>query len=135
MRRSLFTRSPARAAATLQDAFRTRLGLPNGRIGAIAGVHTSHEKITWNPTTYPNTDSNMVRTDRHKLISYNSSGTQLELYDFDVDPDEHDKLAENPLHSAPPLPSPPPSTAPPRTPPKKQIPSSCRIRLLRLELR
>jgi len=39
------------ATTTLQEAFRTRLGLPDGRIGAIAGVHTSHEKITWNPTT------------------------------------------------------------------------------------
>jgi len=38
-RRHLLTHLFHTATATLQDAFRTRLGLPHGRIGAIAGVH------------------------------------------------------------------------------------------------
>jgi excisionase family DNA binding protein len=47
-RRHLLTLLFHTATSTLQDAFRIRLGLPHGRIGAIAGVHTSQEKITWN---------------------------------------------------------------------------------------
>jgi hypothetical protein len=40
-----FTRLFHTATATLQDAFRIRLGLPQGRIGAISAVHTFGDSL------------------------------------------------------------------------------------------
>jgi hypothetical protein len=50
-RRHLLTLLFKTATETLQEIFRTRLNLPTGHIGAVAAVHTSREKITWNATT------------------------------------------------------------------------------------
>ena len=66
-RRHLLTLLFHTAISTLQDAFRTRLGLPDGRIGAIAAVHTSQEKITWNPTT----KTVIYRSKRHHTTTRN----------------------------------------------------------------
>jgi hypothetical protein len=48
-RRHLLTHLFHTATSTLQDAFRTRLGLPRGRIGAIAGVHTFGDYLIYHP--------------------------------------------------------------------------------------
>ena len=48
-RRHLLTHLFHTATATLQDAFRTRLGLPQGRIGAIAAVHTFGDYLIYHP--------------------------------------------------------------------------------------
>jgi hypothetical protein len=48
-RRHLLTHLFHTATSTLQDAFRTRLGLPHGRIGAIAGVHTFGDYLIFHP--------------------------------------------------------------------------------------
>ena len=48
-RRHLLTHLFHTATATLQDTFRIRLGLPQGRIGAIAGVHTFGDYLIYHP--------------------------------------------------------------------------------------
>lgn len=48
-RRHLLTLLFHTAITTLQDAFRIRLGLPHGRIGAIAGVHTFGDYLSYHP--------------------------------------------------------------------------------------
>ena len=50
-RRDLLTHLFHTAVTTLRETFRTRLGLPDGRIGAIAGVHTLPEE--WIPDDEP----------------------------------------------------------------------------------
>ncbi|MGY8659295.1 MAG: IS91 family transposase, partial [Verrucomicrobiales bacterium] len=48
-RRRLLTLLFHTATNTLQDAFRTRLNLPQGRIGAIAAVHTFGDYLIFHP--------------------------------------------------------------------------------------
>ena len=48
-RRHLLTHLFHTATATLQDAFRTRLDLPDGRIGAVAAVHTFGDYLIFHP--------------------------------------------------------------------------------------
>jgi hypothetical protein len=48
-RRHLLTHLFHTATATLQDAFRTRLNLPDGRIGAVAAVHTFGDYLIYHP--------------------------------------------------------------------------------------
>ena len=48
-RRRLLTHLFHTATTTLQDAFRTRLNLPQGRIGAIAALHTFGDYLIFHP--------------------------------------------------------------------------------------
>ena len=48
-RRELLTLLFHTATTTLQEGFRTRLGLPHGRIGAIAAVHTFGDYLIFHP--------------------------------------------------------------------------------------
>ncbi len=48
-RRHLLTHLFHTATVTLQDAFRTRLDLPDGRIGAVAAVHTFGDYLIYHP--------------------------------------------------------------------------------------
>jgi hypothetical protein len=66
-RRQLLTHLFHTATATLRDSFRTRLALPDGKLGAIAAVHTFGQKITWNETT----KTVIYRSKRHHTTKRN----------------------------------------------------------------
>lgn len=51
-------------------------------------------------TTYRTVKNHMLRTKRFKLIRYDDDNASVELYDMQVDPEEHHNLAASPSHES-----------------------------------